>query len=229
MRMHAFAAGAAAAAVLAVAGCGTDERVARVTVTVHTGVTTPTVPTTDTTYTTPTTPTTTDDGGTPLELRLPPSGVIDGMGSGEVKRMATARQMVTALFAAGDPGIVAATARLNAAGYQDGYFRDQSGTASGAPTLVRTYNMRLRSDAAANAEVVQATDEVVRSSTASVQRVETNANYSRALSVKLPNGETLLFVTWAAGRDVYGMQVRGKNVHKSDVLEAVTQNHLAWS
>lgn len=228
MRMRAFAAGAAAAAALVLAGCGTDERVVNVTVTTHTGVTTPTVPATDTGYTTPTTPTT-DDGTTPLELRLPPSRTIDGMGSGEVKRMQTAREMVTALFAAGDPGVATATARLNAAGYEDGYFRDQQGTASGAPTLVRTYAMRLRDDGAAAGEVVAATDEVVRSSTASVQRVETNNNYSRALSVKLPNGETLLFVTWASGRDVYGMQVRGKDVHKSDVLEAVNQNYLAWS
>ena len=161
MRMRAFAAGAAAAAALVLAGCGTDERVVNVTVTTHTGVTTPTVPATDTGYTTPTTPTT-DDGTTPLELRLPPSRTIDGMGSGEVKRMQTAREMVTALFAAGDPGVATATARLNAAGYEDGYFRDQQGTASGAPTLVRTYAMRLRDDGAAAGEVVAATDEVAR-------------------------------------------------------------------
>lgn len=226
------------AALPGLAACGGDDQVVVETRTVHTsagGLTTPTAPTTPTTpvftQSTPTTGgvTTSTDEGAPLEQRMPPSGTVPNMKAGEVRHVPTAAAMVGQLYSAGDSAIPAATQRLREKGYEDGYLRDQKGEDITQTTLVRMYSMRLRDGDAAQAEVNESIDEVVASSTAKFTPVDTEGPYARAIRATLPNGMSVLFVAWASGRDVYGIQVFGKDLHQAEVMKAVSQNHLAWS
>lgn len=218
-----------------VAGCGGDETVVQVTVTQHTGVsipTTPTAPTTPTFPTTPTTPTTpgtTTDTVADLEVRLPPPSVVDNMNSGRTRHLPQAQDMVGALFKTGDPGADAAIRRLESEGYEDGYLRDQfGGSEATSPVLVRTYVFRVRDEATARREVTQAMEEVRQSSTAKLTDVPLEGSYGEGVRADLNGGNRILFVSWASGRDVYGIQVVGKYLFEPDVVKAADQNHVAW-
>lgn len=237
----------------ALAGCGGGETVINVTVTTRaTPATTPSVPATTPTPTTPTStvpevPTTTDLSTTPttpepgtttepggisdLEARFPPPGLVKGMAPGPTTRKPNAKDMVTALFSAGDPGIPAATARLEAAGYEDGLLRDETATTTSAPVLVRTYVMRLRDAAAARTEVDDAVDEVIETSPkVTFTPVALDGDYGRAIKTTV-GGQGILMVTWVAGRDVYGIQIVGKanQLNVEAALERASEIHLAYN
>lgn len=221
----------AATAALA-AGCSGDETVVNVTVTQHTGVsvpTTPTAPTTPTFPTTPTAPTTPTESLADLEVRLPPPSVVKSMNSGRTRHLPQAQDMVGALFKTGDPGADAAIRRLESEGYEDGYLRDQfGGSDATSPALVRTYVFRVRDEATARSEVTLAIKEVRQSSTAQLTDVRLEGSYGEGIKATLNGGNRILFVCWASGRDVYGIQVVGKYLHEPDVVKAADQNHLAW-
>jgi len=221
------------AAAVVVAGCG-DETTVQVTVTVKTGTTAPVAtapPVTTAPATTPTTP------GASLEFRLPAQDSVPSLRNGTAQQRPTADSMVNSLYAAGDQGIPAAVARLTAAGYETGVLRDQRGAnPSAGLTLFRMYIYRLRDRAAAQAEVEAATAEV-RATTAAPIRDVTVPGIVGAKALRISpvaNGQQaeVLYVTWAAGRDVYGIQAfatQGGKLYQPQVIDLAESLYLAWN
>ncbi|MFN8111198.1 MAG: hypothetical protein U0Y82_15365 [Thermoleophilia bacterium] len=242
--------GGAAVAVtaLVLAGCGGSDTV---TVTEHTG-TTSTTASTSTTSTTASTSTTatsttstsaststtsTADASNELRLRLPSQDSVGGLNSGTPQVEPTAGNMVTSLYAAGDPAISDATTRLQTAGYSGGVLRDQRGkNPTKDITLFRIYAYRVRDAAAATAEVDSSVAEV-RSSSAAPSESLSVPDVPTAKGLLLhPTAGTVkadvLYVTWVAGRDVYGMQAfarQGTNLHKAEILDLAKSLYRAWS
>jgi len=210
------------------AGCG-DTTTVQVTVTVHTG-------TGATTATAPVTGTTTGPVEATLEQRLPPQEAIPSLRNGDVLSKPTAASMVTALYSANDPSIPGATSRLLAGGYEDGVLRDQRGTDDTTGlTLMRVYIYRLKDHAAAQAEVDATTAELRSSTTAPMTDVAV-PGIAGAKAVRITptlGGQkaVVLYVSFAAGRDVFGMQAfarAGAKLYQAQILDAASSVYLAW-
>ncbi|MFN8123337.1 MAG: hypothetical protein U0237_12995 [Thermoleophilia bacterium] len=219
------------------AGCG-DTTTVQVTVTVHTGTgsTTSVVPPV-TTPTTPTTGTTTEDTQASLELRMPAQDIIPSLKKGTLESKPTASSMVTALYSANDPTIPAATSRLLAAGYEDGVLRDQRGENDQTGiTLMRTYIYRLRDKAAAQAEVDASATELRGATTAPITEIQVpDVPGAKALRITPTLGgqkAVVLYISFAAGRDVYGMQAfarAGAKIYQPQILELAASLYRAWN
>lgn len=215
------------------AGCG-DENVVQVTVTVRTGTTTaitPTVPTTTVTTTTPTADL------ADLRLRLPAQDSVPSLNSGSVEQKPTAQSMVEALYSAGDVNIPAAVSRLTAGGYEGGVLRDQRGAnpARGL-TLMRIYIFRMRDRAAAQAEVDAAAAELKATTTAPIRDLQVpSVATAKAMRISPTVGgqkAEVLYVSFAAGRDLYGIQVfsqAGAKLYQPEVLELAESLYRAWN
>ena len=159
---------------------------------------------------------------------LPPENAVPGVGPGEARTIATAKELVDVLYQAGDPTKPAAQARLEDEGYAGGILRDQAGT---DPTtglaLLRSYAIRLRDEAAARDEVSAAIDEVRRSSAGGSSDVEVSGiPDAEALRVQVTQGGlsgTVVFVTFPAGGAVYGIQgvsANGPDVPQDQIIGA---------
>jgi hypothetical protein len=220
---------AAAALVVAVAGfagCGgSSETVTRT-------VTTDQLPTTAAPPATTAAPATTQaPPATVGEDRLPPPGSIPDTGSGSSRSLDDAQAFVDALYQVGDPSKPAAQARLEAAGYAAGIIRDEAGTdpANGI-ALFRTYALALRDDAAAQAEVDDAADEVDTASSAPSIDVDVpEIPGARGIRLDIDQGGTtgsVVFVTFAVGPYVYGLQgvsTRAETLPQDGIVEAARQ------
>ena len=199
---------ATALALAGLAGCGGSSD------TVTQTVTTDDVPTTapaTTAATTTAAPTTSSAPATIGDDRLPPAGAIDGTESGTSRPLDDSQEFVDALYQVGDPSKPAAQARLDAAGYSGGILRDELGSdATSGIALFRTYAIALRDDAAAQGEVDDAADEVDTASSAPSTDVEVpDIPGARALRLDIDQAGTtgsVVFVTFAAGPYVYGLQ-----------------------
>lgn len=219
------------------AGCG-DTTTVQVTVTVRTGTgatTSAIPPVTTPTSTAPVTVTTGPEAS--LALRLPAQDIIPSLRPGTVEAKPNAASMVTALYSANDPTIPAATSRLLAAGYEDGVLRDQRGVNDQTGiTLMRVYIYRLRDRAAAQAEVDASAAELRQSTTAPITEVEVpDVPGAQALRITPTLGgqrAQVLYVSFAAGRDVYGIQAFARadaRIYRPQILELAGSLYRAWN
>lgn len=203
MRTRPLVPALAAAAAIALAGCGGSETVTRT-------VTTDQLPTTGATPAPPAT--TTAPAPTSVgEERLPPVGAVADTRPGSVTDLDDAQAFVDGLYSAGDPSKPAARARLEAAGYADGLLRDEPGVdPESGIALFRTYAIVVRDAAAAQQEVDAAADEVVRTSAAAASTLSLpEVPGARALRLDVDGPGTsgsVVFVTFASGPYVYGLQ-----------------------
>jgi hypothetical protein len=225
---------ATALALAGLAGCGGSSD------TVTQTVTTDEVPTTAPTTAATTSATPATSGSTAAapaaigEDRLPPPGVIDGTETGTSRPLDDAQEFVDALYQVGDPSKPAAQARLESAGYSGGILRDELGSdpASGI-ALFRTYAIGVRDEAAAQTEVDDAADEVDTASTAPSREVDVSGiPGARALRLDIDQAGTtgsVVFVTFAAGPYVYGLQgvSTGADRLPQDAIVAAAQEHYA--
>jgi len=220
------------------AGCG-DENVVQVTVTVRTGTTTAVTPTAPVTTVTTTAPVTTAPAAdlADLRLRLPAQDSIPSLNSGSVEQKPTAQSMVDALYSVGDPNISAAVSRLTAGGYEGGVLRDQRGAnpARGL-TLMRIYIFRMRDRAAAQAEVDAAAAELKATTSAPIRDLQVpSVPTAKAMRISPTVGgqrAEVLYVSFAAGRDLYGIQVFSRadaKLYQPEVLELAESLHRAWN
>ena len=168
--------------------------------------------------TAPTAPATTADTATAPapaaalgEDDLPPQDAVAGVRPAEISRLATAAAFVDTLYAQGDPEKPAAARRLQDAGYAGGIVRDQAGEDPKAGlALLRSYALALRDDAAARQEVTDGVEEVRRTAPADIRDIEVpDVPGARALRVDIDQSGArgaIVFVTFAAGDTVYGLQ-----------------------
>ncbi len=204
------------AVALGLAGCGGSDTVTETVTTgspASTATLTPTAPASTASTAPPTTaPTTTAPPGALSESRdLPPQDAVAGVRAGTVKTLATAKQFVDALYAEGDPGKPAAQTRFENAGYAGGILRDQLGeTPETDIALLRTYALALRDPAAAQGEVDAGADEIRRTTQATITDIDLpDIPGARGLRVEIDQAGTkgsVVFITFAAGSDVYGLQ-----------------------
>ena len=208
-----IAASAAAIALVAgvAAGCGGSSD-AEVTTTVTTDSAATTAPAT-------TAPATTGTASAPSttaavtvgEDRLPPQDALPGLKVGSLQQLASAQAFVDALYQTGDPSKPRAVSRLGSAGYAGGALRDQVGEdpAQGI-ALFRTYAVQLRDEAAAQSEVDDAVQEVKDQTSAPTNDLDVgDLPGGRGLRVEVDQGGVkgkVVFVTFAAGPYVYGLQ-----------------------
>lgn len=222
------------AASLLASGCGGGDTSAAVTVTVHTGVTAPSTTATGTTpgATTAGSTTAASSDADALELRLPAQDSVGGLDEGEPKALPTATALVSALYKAGDPTAPVAVRRLEAAGYEQGVIRDQSqATGSTGPRLLRIYIFRLGDSASARAEVLSSISEVKATTSFPITDIEVPDTDGAGLRIDA-GSQKVLFVTFAAGRDVYGIQsfsAPGGTTHESEILELAGNLYRAWN
>jgi hypothetical protein len=194
---------AALALAAALVGCGGGSA-PDVTVTVTTGGgTTATAPATATGGST--------QGTASLGDRLPADDALPGLRAGDVRELPTAAAFVRALYQRGDPSLPAAQARFEAAGYDGAALKDQIGSdPSSGLALSRAYVARLRSPAEAQREVGESVEEVKRTSTAAARDVAVpGIPGARGLELTVRQGSSrarVLFVTFAGGRYLYGIQ-----------------------
>lgn len=209
----AVAAGVALA--IGLAGCGGSDTV---TETVTTGSPPSTAalsqtapPTTTPAPTAPATtaPPTTGPSAALSESRdLPPRDAVAGVKDGTVMTLSTAKQFVDALYAVGDPGKPAAQTRFEDGGYAGGILRDQAGeNAATGIALLRTYALTLKDPDAAQAEVDAGADEIRRTTQATIKDIDvSDIPGARGLRVDVGQTGSVVFVTFAAGSVVYGLQ-----------------------
>jgi hypothetical protein len=237
-RLAALAALAALTAPALVA-CAEDETV-RVTVTVRASTITTGPVTTGPVTTGPVTtgPVTTGPGtttgGASLQLRLPTQTALPGLQRGTPQALPTAADLVGALYASGDPTAPAATQRLQAAGYEQGVIRDQRTVEGGdeGPRLLRIYIFRLRDQDAARAEVTESIAEIKRTTTLPITDVNLDEAAGAGIRIEGQQNADILFVTFSAGRDVYGIQVfaqPGGKVFQPEVVELSGNLYRAWN
>ena len=203
---------------LGLAGCGGSETVTQTVTTgspTSTAALTPTAPATTAPATTApgtTAPSTTAPSAALSESRdLPPQDAVAGVRPGTVMTLATAKEFVDALYAAGDPGKPAAQARFEKAGYSAGILRDQLGeTPATQIALLRTYALTLRDSDAAQGEVDAGADEIRRTTQATITDIALpDIPGARGLRVEIDQAGTkgsVVFITFAAGSNVYGLQ-----------------------
>ena len=198
---------------LGLAGCGGSETVTETVTTASpasTATLTPTAPVTTTPSTTA--PGTTGPSAALSESRdLPPQDAVAGVRPGTVMTLATAKEFVDALYAVGDPGKPAAQARFEKAGYTGGILRDQLGeTPATEIALLRTYALSLRDAGAAQGEVDAGADEIRRTTQATITDIALpDIPGARGLRVEIDQAGTkgsVVFITFAAGSNVYGLQ-----------------------
>jgi len=215
-------------AVLPVAACG-DEETVIVTVTVRAstipgaGGTTGPVTTTAPVSTAPT--------DAALELRLPAPGSIPDVQRGTDRDLPSAQDLVSALYSSNDPTAATAVQRLTAAGYSDGVIRDQPGEGDEGPRLLRTYIFRLRDSAAAQAEVRASIQEIRSTTSAPIRDVNLPEANGQGLRIDAGN-QDIVFVTFSAGRDVYGIQSfapEGRKVYQAEIVELAGNLYRAWN
>ena len=143
--------------------------------------------------------------------RLPPLDAVPGLRTGVAHQLADPQAFVDALYQAADPTKPVAAARLEGAGYAGGALRDQVGAdpAKGL-ALFRSYAFRLGGDAAAQSEVDAAVEEVTSSTTQPTTDIDLpDLPGARGLHVEIDQGQikgTVVFVTFAVGPYVYGLQ-----------------------
>jgi hypothetical protein len=229
----------AAAAILCVTalgvigGCGSDKEVV-VTITRPDTSATSTTGATPTTATTPTVATT--DASPELALRLPPPTSIPKLESGDVQKFATAEGLSNALYKPGDPAATTGAQRLRDSGYQGGALRDQKGTAPLTDlVLLRTYVFRLSSPVEATKEVSRGVDEVRATSSPSITELQVpDVPGSRGLSgpvVISGQKAKLVFITFAAGQDVFGLQaiaLADAKIYEPQLKELAKSLYIAY-
>lgn len=185
----------------AMAGCGGSSET--VTKTITTDRLPATAPATSVPTTTPVAPLGSES--------LPSLGAVSAVRPATNRVLPTAQAFVDDLYQSGDPVKPTAVARLQAAGYRDGVLRDQLGEepASGI-TLFRTYALRLRDEAAATREVADSMAEVRRSVIESAADIDLpGIPGGQGLRIEISQGAavgTVVFVGFAAGPTVYGLQ-----------------------
>lgn len=194
------------------AGCGGSD--ATVTETVTTGSTS-SAPTTAAPPASTTAPPATQTATAPAAALgpddLPPQDAVAGVRPADTTTLATAAAFVDTLYAQGDPEKPAATTRFREAGYAGGIVRDQTGDdPKTGLALLRSYALALRDDAAARQEVVDGVDEVRRTAPATIRDIDVpDVPDARALRVDVDQAGArgaIVFVTFAAGDKVYGLQ-----------------------
>jgi len=207
---------AGVAVAIGLTGCGGSDTVTETVTTgspSSTAALTPTAPATPATSAPATTPPAVT--GTPAALSasrdLPPQDAVGGVKAGTVMRLSTARQFVDALYAQGDTGKPAAQTRFENGGYAGGILRDQLGeNPTTGIALLRTYALALRDADAAQAEVDAGADEIRRTTQATITDIDIpDIPGARGLRVEIDQAGTkgsVVFVTFAAGADVYGLQ-----------------------
>jgi hypothetical protein len=195
----------AASLALAVAAAGCGGSGATVTETVTTGIESvvSAAPSPPTTATAPPEALGADD--------LPPEDAVAGVRPASPETLATASALVDKLYAQGDPNKPAGIRRFEEAGYAGGVVRDQPGRDSSAGlALLRSYAIALRDEAAARREVVAGVDEVRRTTPATITDVPVaGVPGARGLRVDIDQAGTrgtIVFITFAAGASVYGLQ-----------------------
>jgi hypothetical protein len=224
-RTLAIAAVALAAAVGGAAGCGgassTDDTTTEATTAASTAATS-TAPVTTASPTTSTAPA--------AELTadsLPPPDAIAGVGAGTPRTIDSASEFVDVLYQAGDPAKPAAVDRLEEAGYATAILRDQAGTnPETGVALLRSYAVALGDEEAAKKEVVDAIEEVRNASAARSTDIDTGIPDARGLRVDIDQGTvqgSVVFVTFPAGANVYGIQAvatSGGNLDQDEIVGA---------
>jgi hypothetical protein len=163
-----------------------------------------------------------------LAGRLPAEDAVPGVRPGELSPLPTAEAFVGALYQAGDPARQAARARLEEGGYADGVLRDQPGLDPQAGVaLLRSYAIRMRDEAAAQAEVDAAAGEVEDSPLGRATAIEVpDVEGARGLRVEVSQGGIdgqVVFVTFAEGPDVQGIQAvarAGADLPQDEVVRA---------
>ena len=192
------------------AGCGGSDATVTETVTSAAATSVATAPTAP--AETATSPATSPAPAVALgEDDLPPQDAVAGVRPAEITRLATADAFVDTLYAQGDPEKPAATRRLQDAGYAGGIVRDQTGEDPKAGlALLRSYALALRDDAAARQEVTDGVEEVRRTAPAAIRDIDvSDVPGARALRVDIDQSGArgaIVFVTFAAGDTVYGLQ-----------------------
>ncbi len=163
-----------------------------------------------------------------LTALLPPEDAVSGLRPGAPRALPTAQAFVDALYQIDDPARDAALRRLEEGGYRDGVLRDQAGQdPEGGAALVRSYVIRMRDDEAARQEVEEAAEEVRDSTLGDPTEVEVpGVDGARALRVEVSQGGvsgSVIFVTFPAGTEVYGIQAvsrEGAELPEDEVLAA---------
>jgi hypothetical protein len=212
-----------------IGGCGSDKEVVVTITKPDTSATS-----TPTTTTPPTVATT--DASAELALRLPPPTSIPKVETGEVQKFPTAEGLTNALYKPGDPAATSGAQRLRDSGYQGGALRDQKGS---APTtdlvLLRSYVFRLSSPIEATKEVSRGVDEVRATSSPSITELQLpDVPGSRGLSgpvVISGRKAKLVFITFAAGQDVFGLQaiaLADARIYEPQLKELAKSLYIAY-
>jgi hypothetical protein len=168
-----------------------------------------------------------------LVALLPPQDAVSGLRPGAALALPTARAFVDALYQRGDPTREAAERRLERGGYAGGALRDQAGEdPEEGVALVRSYVITMGGEAAARQEVDDAVAAVVDSSLGEDARVEEaevevpDVDGARGLRVDVTQGDvsaSVIFVTFPAGAEVYGIQAAaraGADLPEDEVVAA---------
>lgn len=195
---------------IGLAGCGGSDSAAT---TAATGSSSTTAPLTSTAAAATTAPRTssTASAGLTASRDLPPQDAVAGVKVGKVSDLPTAKEFVDTLYAASDSGKPAAQKRFEGGGYSGGILRDQVGEKPETGlTLLRTYAIRLRDAEAAQKEVDAGAEEITRTTQATTDGIDVSGiPGARGLKVTIDQegtGGSVLFVTFAAGSDVFGLQ-----------------------
>lgn len=166
---------------------------------------------------------------TELALLLPAADAIAELGEGSLTELGDARELVDELYSEGDPSRDEAVERFRQGGYDLGVLRDQIRLGAGeGPQLVRSYVVGFATSDAAQTEVSESITEVKRTSEAPATDVPVpGIPGAQAISLELDSGAgdtaDVLFVTFSAGRFLYGIQVFGESggaVDQATVLSA---------
>lgn len=164
-----------------------------------------------------------------LALLLPASDAIAELGEGSLTELGDAQALVDELYSEGDPSRDDAVERFRRGGYDLGVLRDQIRLGAGeGPQLVRSYVVGFATSGAAQTEVGESITEVNRTSEAPATDVPVPAiPDAQAIGLELDSGAgdtaDVLFVTFSAGRFLYGIQVFGESggaVDQAAVLAA---------
>ncbi len=167
--------------------------------------------------------------GRELALLLPADDAIADLGAGSLTELGTAAELVDRLYSEGDPGRDAAVERFEAGGYDLGVLRDQVRFGPGeGPQLVRSYVVGFATPSAARTEVGESIAEVRRSSAVpSTDVAVPDIPGAAAIHLEVDSDEgpaaDVLFVSFSAGRFLYGIQVFGEQggaVDEGVILQA---------
>ncbi|MEQ9093156.1 MAG: hypothetical protein RLN63_03550 [Miltoncostaeaceae bacterium] len=149
-----------------------------------------------------------------LADRLPADAPLEGTARGEVQTLATATELVDALYAEGDSAKGAAVESFEEAGFAGAVLRDDTGTnPQEGLALHRLYVMELGGEQEAQAEVIRAAQEILAAQGGGVQEtgsfpVEGIPGATGVLVVQEASGQVLIAaaVLFPLGPYVYGFQ-----------------------